>query len=348
MKKKIAVLFGGCSPEYPVSLKSACSVIDVIDRQKYDVVTIGITREGKWLRYLGDTENILNDSWHQRRELCRPAFLSPDRQIHGFYEITESGVSHTYVDAVFPLLHGKNGEDGSLQGLSEMAGIPVIGCGCLSSALCMDKYRAHQVAAACGIPVPKAILFSAMPQSADLQKVGEELGYPLFVKPLRAGSSFGITRVTGSDQLQQAAEEAFAYDREILLEENIDGFEVGCGILGKDQLLCGRADEIQLSCDFFDFAEKYTQKNTAIYMPARISAETERQIRDTAVRIFRALDCSGFARIDMFLTPDGRLVFNEVNTIPGLTSCSRFPNMMKGIGLSYAEMVEKMIRLEFE
>ena len=118
MKKKIAVLFGGCSPEYPVSLKSACSVIDVIDRQKYDVVTIGITREGKWLRYLGDTENILNDSWHQRRELCRPAFLSPDRQIHGFYEITESGVSHTYVDAVFPLLHGKNGEDGSLQGLS--------------------------------------------------------------------------------------------------------------------------------------------------------------------------------------------------------------------------------------
>ena len=343
--KKIAILFGGCSPEYPVSLKSAYSILSAIDRNRYEVLAIGITRDGRWLRYTGDIEDIPDDRWHMQEEKCHPAFLCPDRSVHGFCEILGGQTRFIPIDGLFPVLHGKNGEDGSVQGLAELAGIPLVGCGCLSSALCMDKHRAHQVAAACGIEVPRSQVFRCMPTEEQLQEAGRALSFPLFVKPLRAGSSFGITKVHDPGQLRRAAENAFAYDRELLLEENIPGFEVGCAILGQDELTCGRVDEIQLTCDFFDFTEKYTQKNAQIFMPARIHADMETRIRDTAIRIFRALDCSGFARVDLFLTPDERIVFNEVNSIPGFTACSRYPNMLKGIGMSYNDIVNALIAL---
>ena len=297
MKKNILVLFGGCSPEYPISLKSAYAVLTHINADKYNVLAMGITKDGQWLRYNGDYENILADTWHQNRRQCTPAFLSPDRSVHGIGELTEKGLSFTYVDAVFPVLHGKNGEDGSVQGLAEMAGVPIIGCGALSSALCMDKYRAHQIVSLAGIQVPKAAFFDRKPTAEMLYEETKSLSYPLFVKPLRAGSSFGISKITEKAQLADAVDLAFRYDSEIIVEENIEGFEVGCAVLGNDELILGRVDEIELSHGFFDYKEKYTQRTAKIHMPARIDADTEERIRKADAKIYRALDCSGFARL---------------------------------------------------
>lgn len=346
MKKNIVVLFGGCSPEYPVSLKSAYAVLTHINAARYDVIPMGITKDGQWFRFYGDYEEIPEDTWHQNHIRCKRAFISPDRSVHGIGELTEKGLTFTYADAIFPVLHGKNGEDGSVQGLAEIAGIPLIGCGTLSSALSMDKYRAHQVVSLAGVKVPQAVLFDRRPSPAELAEKTMSLHYPLFVKPLRAGSSFGITKVMEESQLAEAVDLAFDYDSEIIVEENIEGFEVGCAVLGKDQLTFGRVDEIQLSSGFFDYTEKYTQKTARIHMPARIDGATETRIQEAAGKIYKALACSGFARVDMFLTPEGEIVFNEVNTIPGFTDCSRYPNMLRGIGLDYSAVVEKLISLE--
>lgn len=249
------------------------------------------------------------------------------------------------VDLVFPVLHGKNGEDGTLQGLFELAGIPIVGCNTLSSALCMDKDRAHKLVSLAGISVPKSITFKCFEIKEALSEISAKLVYPLFVKPVRAGSSFGITKIFENQELDAAVELAFKHDTAVIVEEAIDGFEVGCAIFGNDDLTIGRVDEIELSKGFFDFTEKYTLQSSKIHMPARIDAETEEKVQKTAATIYKALGCSGFARVDMFLTPSEEVVFNEVNTIPGFTVHSRYPNMMKGIGLSFADMLDKLIGL---
>lgn len=178
-----------------------------------------------------------------------------------------------------------------------------------------------------------------------MQKIQSYLTYPLFVKPVRAGSSFGISKITDANALDRAIELAFCYDAEVTVEEAIDGFEVGCAVLGNETLTVGRVDEIELSDGFFDYTEKYTLRTSSIHMPARIPAETEKRIQDAAVVLYRALGCSGFARVDMFCTPSGEIVFNEINTIPGFTAHSRFPNMMKGIGLDFPQMLDTLIGL---
>ena len=243
------------------------------------------------------------------------------------------------------MLHGKNGEDGTLQGLFELAGIPVVGCDTLSSAICMDKDRAHKLVSLTGISVPRAVTFSDSDRKEAWKEINEKLSYPLFVKPVRAGSSFGITRVTEEAELDGAIEQAFEHDRNVIVEEEVKGFEVGCAVLGIDTLMVGRVDEIELSGGFFDYTEKYTLKSSKIHMPARVDAEAEKRIQDAAVNIYRTLGCSGFARVDMFYTPSGEIVFNEVNTIPGFTEHSRYPGMMKGIGLSFPEMLDRLIGL---
>ncbi|MCM1161661.1 MAG: D-alanine--D-serine ligase VanG [Roseburia sp.] len=355
----IAVIFGGCSSEYPVSLQSAHAILSNLDRSKYQVYPIGITKEGRWFHYKGDYDGILKDIWHEQTENCIPAILSPDKAHHGILQMQSGKAVIIPVDAIFPVLHGKNGEDGTMQGLIELSGIPLIGCGTLSSALCMDKERAHRLAAAHGIAVPKAVVLEKG-QWEKKQKLRQEteigaenyimnqveaLGFPLFVKPLRAGSSFGITKVSKKQQLSASIEQAFQYDSIVIVEENIDGFEVGCAILGNEELIVGRVDEIELSQGFFDYTEKYTLKSSKIHMPARIDEEAEEQIKKTAKTIYKALGCQGFARVDMFVTKAGEIVFNEVNTIPGFTSHSRFPNMMKGIGMSFGEILDKVIEL---
>ena len=347
-KLKIAVIFGGCSPEYPVSLESAHSVIVNLDREKYEPVLLGITRGGEWFRFLGGAEALEDDSWHRDRSQCIPAVISPDRDLHGLVEFRMNGVRTTRLDAAFPVLHGRNGEDGTVQGLCELAGIPVIGCGTLASALCMDKDRAHKLASLAGVDVPKSVSFSGLPSTDELSELVSGLSLPLFVKPVRAGSSFGITKVENAASLRAAVREALKFDREVIIEEAITGFEVGCAVMGNDKLTAGRADEIEIQGGLFDYTEKYNLITSKIHMPARVDAATERRIQETAKRIYRALGCRGFARVDMFLEPSGRLVFNEVNTIPGFTSHSRFPNMMRGIGYDFPALLDELVAYGLE
>ena len=340
---KIAVLFGGHSSEYEVSLQSVYSVLTNLDAEVFDVLAVGITPEGDWYRYIGSYEAIPADTWRQDAAHLTPVAVSQNRSVKGFLALTEDGWQTLPIDLAFPVLHGRNGEDGTVQGLFELAGIPLVGCGTLASTLCMDKDRAHKLAALAGVDAPRAVTFTAAEREQAAARIRAELPLPLFVKPVRAGSSFGITRVTDFAQLDNAISAALEYDSQVIVEEAIEGFEVGCAVMGTEELLVGRVDEIELSGGFFDFTEKYTLKTSKIHMPARIPAETERRIQQAARKIYRVLGCSGFARVDLFLTPEGRIVFNEVNTIPGFTSHSRYPNMMKGIGLSFPEMLKRLL-----
>ncbi|MCI8391670.1 MAG: D-alanine--D-alanine ligase [Roseburia sp.] len=393
-KKTIAVLFGGHSSEYSVSLHSAHAVLTGLNTEKYDIIPIGITREGDWYRYCGDPEKLMDDTWADDPAALIPTVVSPNRSVHGILEFpskssfcpdspdgsgrvdadsgqgaadgsfrsgradgtaavsgssdgsgrADAGVRTTRIDFAFPVLHGKCGEDGTVQGVFELAGIPVIGCGTLSSALCMDKDRAHRLAALAGIAAPKAVTISCFERD-NAAALTACLTYPLFVKPVRAGSSYGISRISGPNELSAALDLAFSHDSEVIIEENVEGFEVGCAVVGINELFVGRVDEIELDHGFFDYAEKYERASAVIHMPARIDPDTETRIQNAAKIIYRALGCSGFARVDLFLTPDGRIVFNEVNSIPGLTAMSRFPTMMKGAGLSFGELLDMLTGL---
>ncbi len=347
-KKKIAVLFGGCSSEYGISLKSSYSVLKYIDKEKYEVIPIGITEKGDWFHYYGSLEKIIEDSWQDDKTECVTAYIVPDRSVHGMMELTPSGPVFTRLDGVFPMLHGKNGEDGTVQGLIKLAGIPLMGCDVLSSALCMDKYRAHVIAEEAGIAVPKAASLAGCFDEETVFEKTANLTYPLFVKPVNAGSSYGITVIEDKSQLMDAVNYALSYDDEVIVEEKIDGFEVGCSIIGdgKGDDIVGRVDEIELftGC-FFDYTRKYTGVDSKIHTPARIDEKTEERIKEAGKTLFRALGCSGYARLDMFLTPEGKIVFNEVNSIPGFTSVSRFPKMMAGVGLEYTDVITKIIEI---
>ena len=340
----IAVIFGGCSTEHDVSLHSATAVLNNWDSTKYRPVMIGITRQGRWLHYTGPIERIENGSW-ERDASCRPAMIVPDRSIHGIL-FADEPCAPLYVDAAFPILHGQNGEDGTLQGLLEMAGIPCVGCGMLSSALCMDKEIAHKLAQAAGIAVADFItLHQGREDVQTAVAQAETLGFPLFVKPVRSGSSIGITRVTEREQLGPAIEQAFQHDDKVVIEQAIQGCEVGCAILGNELCRIGAVDEMELHQDFLDYEEKYALKTTIIHMPARFSPQKTEEIQHTALRLYRLLQCRGFARVDLFVTPSGRILFNEINTIPGLTPLSRYPRMMKEIGLSFTQVIDEMIDL---
>lgn len=346
MKKlNVAVFFGGCSSEYSVSLESASAVIQNLDRTKYQPIPVGITKEGDWFYYTGTVAAIKADMW-QKDENCIPAALSPNRSDRCLILLKKSGIEKLAVDVAFPVLHGKNGEDGTIQGAIALAGIPIAGCGVLASALCMDKDRAHKLAAAAGVRVPQAVVLSQCTDRNTAAEFAIRIGYPLYVKPVKAGSSYGITKVTGPENLQNAITLAFQYDDQVIIEENIEGFEVGCAVLGNEEhLLTGEIDEIELSGGFFDFTEKYTLKTSAIHVPARICTEKAKELKRTAKVIFQALGCSGFARVDMFLTPQEEIVFNEINTIPGFTEHSRYPGMMKAAGHSFAEILDRILEL---
>jgi len=343
-KPKIAVLFGGRSSEYKISLMSAYGVITHIDGARYETVLLGVTQAGEWFRYSGPPEKIRDDTWRDPA-CCDRAIISPDRETHGVLVFDEERPSAIRLDAAMPLIHGKNGEDGSVQGLLQLADIPVVGCKTLASALCMDKNRAHKVAKASGVRVARSFTLQNANDKAAILEQAEGLGYPLFVKPVRNGSSYGITKVPRKSELPAAVTFAFEYDDEVIVEENIPGFEVGCAVLGNDFLIVGDVDEIELADGFLDFKEKYTPETSCTRISTRISKAKAGEIKETAKTIYRALGCAGFARVDMFLTPSGEIVFNEVNTIPGFTAHSRYPNMLKAIGMSFGQVVNAAIDL---
>ncbi len=348
MKKlNVLIFFGGCSPEYSVSLSSASGVILNLDREKYNPLTVGITQKGIWYYYTGPVDKLLNDTWQNPRD-CIPAALSQNREDRSLLLLKENGIEHLPIDIAFPVLHGGNGEDGTIQGLLELAGIPIAGCGTLASALGMDKDRAHKLVKLEGIRVPQHLVLVRDTPLSQAREFAAKIGYPIYVKPVKAGSSYGVTKISGQEQLSAAIELAFQYDNQALLEENIEGFEVGCAVLGNNQLITGEVDEIELSGGFFDFTEKYTLKTSAIHVPARIDSAKAAEIKEKAKCIYKALGCSGFARVDMFLTPEGDVVFNEVNTIPGFTDHSRYPGMMKAAGYSFREVLTRILELALE
>lgn len=346
-KQKIAVLFGGCSSEYEVSLQSAYNVLNSFPTDKYEPVMLGITKTGDWYYFSGETKKIPDDTWHNENDCC-PVAVSPNRSEQSIIVFNNDKIEKLHIDAAFPVLHGKNGEDGTVQGVFELADIPVVGCGLIASALCMDKYTAHELADTVGIRTPHSVLLRKPYAKSTLYSETSKLGYPVFVKPVKAGSSFGVTKVLNEADLLAAVETAFKYDDTVLVEENISGFEVSCAVMGNDALEVGTLCEIELSDGFFDFTEKYTHKSTKVHIPARVDNETGEQIIENAKKLYKVLNCKGFARVDLFVSTSGEIVFNEVNTIPGFTANSLFPGMFIDKGLTYGQIIEKVIELALE
>ena len=350
-KMKLAVIFGGKSSEYPVSLHSAGSLIRSLHKDKYDLTLIGITKDGEWYLYEGDVDAIEHDSWFSKK--VTPCVLSCSTSNKGFLVLQEDGSYRTLsVDCIFPVLHGKNGEDGTIQGLFELSGIPYVGCDHMSSAICMDKEMSHIVMESAGVPcAPYMCVYET--SDLDVEKTYEEakakLGLPVFMKPANAGSSFGIHKVETLEEFKAGLEDAFYHDGrgKVILETTIEGFEIGCAVMGNKELFAGSVDEIETSAPFFDFEGKYQMVDSHIYCPARISKAKFEEARALALKTYRAMNCKGMTRVDMFVTPNEDIMVNEVNTIPGFTDTSRYPTMMKEAGIEFADLLDKLIALAF-
>jgi D-alanine--(R)-lactate ligase len=335
---KLGVIFGGAGEEHPISVKSAREVVRHLDPDKYEPVYIGITTSGAWRLCDGPDTDWENGA-------ARAAVLSPDRSTPGLLVLDGGRYETVSLDLVLPLLHGKFGEDGTIQGLLELSGIPYAGCDIQSSALCMDKSLAYIVARAAGITTPS--FWTVMPgQEID----PDQLTYPVFVKPARSGSSFGVTKVCCGEELQTAVQTARRYDSKVVIEEAVVGTEVGCALHGNGlEPFVGEVDQIVLSDGFFRIHQEREPErgsaNATVIVPANISADARMLVQETAKSVYRALGCSGLARVDMFLTDDGRVVLNEVNTLPGMTSYSRYPRMMAAAGLSFADVIDRIVSL---
>jgi D-alanine--(R)-lactate ligase len=336
---KIGIIFGGRSEEHPISIKSAREVAKSLDLEKYEPFYIGITKDGEWKLCDGPDTDWENDN-------ARPAVLSPDRTMHGLIVLDHGRYETISLDVVFPVLHGKQGEDGAVQGLFELSGIPYVGCDIQSSALCMDKSLAYVVVRNAGIPTPNFWILSAANENVD----PDELTYPVFVKPARSGSSFGVNKVSSKDELAGAVETARQYDSKVLIEEAVVASEIGCAVLGNDMdLITGEVDRVALSHGFFrihqEFEPEKGSENAEFIVPADIPVEMRARVQETAKAIYRALGCRGLARVDLFLKEDGTVVLNEVNTLPGMTSYSRYPRMMRAAGLSLADVIDRAVSL---
>ncbi|CAM4036219.1 D-alanine--(R)-lactate ligase [Tsukamurella strandjordii] len=336
-RTRIGIVFGGMSEEHPVSVKSAREVAQHLDPARYEPFWIGITRDGAWRLCSGPDEG-----WDGADSV--PVLLSPDRGDHGLLVRAGDGFRSIRLDVLLPVLHGRYGEDGAVQGLFELSGVPYVGCDVQSSAVCMDKSLAYVVAASAGIPTPEFWTVT------DERPTPRSLPIPAFVKPARSGSSFGVTKVTSADDLPGAIATAREYDPKVLIEAAVTGSEVGCAVLGDDRgLTVGEVDHIALSHGFFrihqeDSPETGSENSTPI-VPADIPAESRALVQQTAIAVYRALGCRGLARVDLFLRPDGAVVLNEVNTLPGLTSYSRYPRMMAAAGIPLSDVIDRLVSL---
>ncbi|WP_193072403.1 D-alanine--(R)-lactate ligase [Brevibacterium sp. FME37] len=340
-KTKIGIIFGGASEEHPVSVKSAREIALNLDTEKYDPYWIRITNSGEWK--LCDGPGQLGEE-----HFGHSIVLSPDRSVHGLLVEAQDCKETVHLDLVFPLLHGTLGEDGAIQGLLELAGIPYIGCDVQASAIAMDKSLTYIVAANAGVLTPN---YEVVAAHAEL--VSSPFAYPVFVKPARSGSSFGVSKVTGADELASAVDTAREFDSKVLVEEAVSGSEIGCAVLGNDEnLIVGEVDRVDLSGGFFRIHQEDSpetgSENSTFIVPADISEESRQLVQETAKTIYRALGCRGLARVDMFLTDDGHVVINEVNTMPGMTSYSRYPRMMAAFGLSLSDVIDQLASLALE
>lgn len=346
-KKTVAVIFGGESSEYEISLLSSSFIIRSIDREKYNVVTLGITKDGKWFLYDGDTESIENGTWINNKNNVS-AFIAPDKNIGGIIAMYEDGAKVIKTDILFPVLHGKNGEDGTIQGLFKMSGIPYVGCNTLSSAVCMDKAVTHSLLSTANIEQAHYLWFYSDRFDADPERIKTKIcarfDFPVFVKPANAGSSVGVSKVNSAEELDAAIIKAAKEDIKVIVEEGIVGQEVECAVLGNRDAKASVIGEIGASAEFYDYDDKYKNGTSVTYIPARISEEKSEEIRKTAVRAYRHLGCGGLARVDFFLEKDtGRVILNEINTLPGFTSISMYPKLWNASGLPAKELIDELI-----
>lgn len=346
-KKTIVVLFGGQSSEHEVSCVSAVTVINNINLDHYDIVLVGITKEGKWL-LTGSVEDITSGVW---RDGKKTAILSPDRSIPSLLIMEDDKVEYQKVDVVFPVLHGLFGEDGTVQGLLELAGIPYVGCGVLASAVSMDKLYTKIIVDSLGIrqAAYEAVYAKELEEmSKVVERIENRLSYPVFIKPSNAGSSKGITKAKTQDELIVGLKEAAEHDRKILVEETIVGREIECAVLGGMEAKASGVGEILAAAEFYDYDAKYNNAESKTIISPELPEGKAQEISDAAVKIFRAVDGYSLSRVDFFLeNGTNEIVFNEINTLPGFTAISMYPMLWEAKGIAKPQLVEKLIQTAF-
>ena len=351
-KIKVCVLFGGISPEHEVSLRSAESVLNNMNSSKYEVYPVGITKDGAWIYYGSTDYSALPDgSWIQCIDNCK-ALISPVRR-EGLLLFRDGQVINQKIDVVFPVLHGENGEDGTMQGLLQMAGIPFVGPHAAQSAVSMDKTLTKLVADNAGVTQAAWHLVWAKDVSVRMDDIISEIEqkfmYPVFVKPAGTGSSVGVSKASDRETLREALLQAGAYDEKILVEEFIHGREIEVAVMGNGSPVASVCGEIDSGAEFYDYDAKYVTDTSVAYIPARIPEDVGEQVREMAVKVYTAIGCQGLSRVDFFVTyAENRIVFNEINTLPGFTSISMYPKLFAASGIPYSELIDQLLQLAME
>ena len=354
-KLRVALFFGGVSSEHDVSCVSASAWLRALGQKpcadKYEVFPVGITKDGRWLACRPTPEAMADGSWEQGD--CTPCVLSPDRKDHGIWLLKDGRAELVHIDICAPVMHGKNGEDGTIQGLFELARIPYVGCGVLASAACMDKGVANALFEANDIPHTKWLAANRWQIESDLEGVcaGVEakLGWPVFVKPANAGSSVGISKVSNREELKKAIALALENDRKVVFEAFVDGQEVECAVIGSDPAVATRPGEILAGAEFYTYDDKYKNGVSQTVIPAHLPEEKLDEVKTYAAMAYTALGCEGLARCDFFVEKGtGRVMINEINTFPGFTSISMYPKLMEHEGLPVPALIDRLIELALE
>ena len=347
-KKTVALVFGGASSEHKISLLSAYSVLKNISKELFNVVKVGITQKGVWFVYNGEDEKIKDGTWETDKENLIPAVISPCTVQHGLFLFNKEKMTFEAlrVDVAFPIIHGKGGEDGALQGLFSLAGIPFVGCGILSSACGMNKTVAKELCEKHGVPVVDWLCTDEKGfDDAFVSRCEQKLSYPMFVKPAEEGSSFGASKAGTREELLTASKNAFSHGGKILVEKYVKGKEIEVAALmerGASEVYVSVAGEISTSEGFYDYDTKYVNDTATLHIPAKLDDATSSEVRKTAKKVFEVLGCKSFARIDFFVAGE-KIYFNEINTLPGFTNISMYPKLMEYDGISYTDLISKLI-----
>lgn len=355
-KLRVGLIFGGKSGEHEVSLASAQSVLRALDAEKYQAVLIGVTKEGKWLfgeKSLSSLIRATHSPLLQATNGSGAKELNSALVAHSATELTTADALSESVDVVFPLIHGPNGEDGTLQGLLELANLPYVGAGVAASAVGMDKQLMKALFRNANLPIAEYLVVTRTRWEREpeetIREIETVIKYPCFVKPANLGSSVGVCKAHNWDELTQALTNAAQYDRKLIVERAVDGREIECSVLGNETPLASLPGEVIPEREFYDYDAKYADANTRFVIPAGLSGEQTRAVQELAVRAFQAIDCSGMARVDFFIEKrDGKILLNEINTIPGFTAVSMYPKMWQASGLSYSQLIDRLIQLALE
>jgi D-alanine-D-alanine ligase len=366
-KIRVGIIFGGKSSEHEVSLASAASIIASIDKDKYEIVPIGITKTGRWV--LGEGAKKLIPE--KVIEAGRPILIPPDPEVKEILRLPLSADSRhgsptsiaerpskeplesNAIDVVFPVLHGRFGEDGTIQGLLELAGIPYVGGGVLASAVGMDKDVMKRLFRDAGLPVPKFLVFRSEDlnshRAACKRNIASKIRFPCFVKPANSGSSVGIHKAHSVRELDAALADALRYDEKVLIEEGIVGREIECSVLGNQAPLASVPGEVIPSHEFYDYEAKYIDEGSRLIIPAKLTKTQVKRVRELAIAAYKAIECTGMARVDFFVEkPSGQVYVNEINTIPGFTQISMYPKLWEASGISYSELIDRLLQLAIE